>query len=103
MYDNAGNDIGDTPVDETKDPIGKPINAADPYSFASKLSLPLVITGEHENDYVRFTLGSLSWTSRTTTGPATCKNGGWDPRDGPVCGQRFGDQNAVSPILFQVP
>lgn len=85
MVENDKNDIGDTQTDPAKNPLGDPINASDPYSFTSKLPLPLVIVGEHENDYVQFTYGSLKWTSRTTSGPATCSNGGWDPRDGPKC------------------
>ena len=95
LYDNDKTVIGETPTNATN-PIGEPINTSDPYNFASKLPNAIVITGEHENDYVQFTYGGLSWTSRTTTGPATCSNGGWDPRDGPVCGLRIGDQNAVN-------
>ena len=95
MYDNNKAVIGQTAIDPTKNPIGDPINTSDPYSFSSKLSQPMIVTGEHANDYVQFTIGSLSFTSRTTTGPATCSNGGWNPRDGPVCGQKYGDQNAV--------
>lgn len=95
MLDNDKNDIGDTPTDPDKNPLGEPINTSDPYSFTSKLPNPLVIVGDHENDYVQFTYGTLQWTSRTTSGPATCSNGGWDPRDGPVCNSRFGNTNAV--------
>ena len=100
MRDNAGNNIGSTHIDSTKNPIGDPINAKDPLSFASKLTNPLIVTGEHQNDYIQFSLGALSWTSRDTTGPAHCKNGGWDPRQGPVCGQLIGsDIDAVLSLL----
>ena len=88
-------DIGDTPVNNDN-PLGAPINAADPYSFDSKLPHPIVIVGEHQNDYVQFTYGALSWQSKTPNGGANCNNGGWDPRDGPVCSPRFGDQPAVN-------
>lgn len=100
MYDNSKTVIGQT--DTSQDSIGAGINAGDPYSFTSKLPQPLIVTGEHEGDYIQFQYGSLQWTSRTTTGPATCSNGGWDPRDGPVCGLRFGDTNAVC-ISFLLP
>ena len=103
LLDNNKANIGQTSVDPTKNPIGDPINSSDPLSFDSKLPNPLVITGEHMNDYVQFTYGTLSWTSRTTTGPATCSNGGWDPRDGPICGQRFGNQNAVNNMDCSFP
>ena len=96
LKDGAGNDIGDTNVDPTTDPIGIGINSGAPYSFDSKLPNPIVITGEHENDYVQFTYGSLSWQSKTPNGGGSCNNGGWDPRDGPICGQRYGNQNAVN-------
>lgn len=95
MVDNDKNDIGDTETDPPNNTLGDPINTSDPYSFTSKLPLPLVIVGEHENDYVQFTYGSLSWTSRTTSGPATCSIGGWNPTGGPVCGSRTGNTNAV--------
>ncbi len=102
LYDNKKNIIGQTPTDE-EHPIGKPINVKDPYNFDSKLPQVIVITGEHENDYVQFAYGSLQWTSMTTNGAATCSNGGWDPRDGPVCDVRFGDQNAVNQMDCSFP
>ena len=77
---------------------------SDPYEFDSKLPNAIIITGEHENDYVQFTYGSLSWTSRTTTGSATCSNGGWDPRDGPICDERTGDnEDAVNNMDCSFP
>lgn len=96
MHDQNNVIIGQTNADPTKNPLGESINAANPYSFTSKLSNPLVAVGEHQNDYIQFSIGDLHFTSRTTTGPATCKNGGWDPRQGPNCSPRFGSQNAVS-------
>jgi hypothetical protein len=95
MKDNNHNDIGDTNTSPDKNPLGDPINASNPLSFTSKLPIPLVIVGEHQNDYVQFSYGNLQWTSRTTSGPATCSNGGWDPKDGPVCSSRFGNTLAV--------
>ena len=101
MTDGEENVLGQTVVNDTY-PLGMPINVGDTYAFMPSglptipsINTPLMITGEHENDYIQFTLGSLSWTSRTTAGVATCSNGGWDPKDGPVCGLRYGDQNAV--------
>ncbi len=102
LYDDNKNVIGQTPTDD-EHPIGKAINVKDPYNFDSKLPQVIVITGEHENDYVQFAYGNLQWTSRTTNGPATCSNGGWDPRDGPVCDLRFGDQNAVNQMDCSFP
>ena len=97
MYDNAKNVIGQT-VTDNDNPIGYAMDAGKSYSFTSKLPNPLVITGEHENDYVQFTIGTLSWQSKTPNGGASCTVGGWDPRDGPVCDLRTGDNtNAVSP------
>ena len=96
LKDGAGNDIGDTSVNPSTDPIGQGINDGSSYSFTSKLPNPLVVTGEHEHDYIQFTYGGLSWQSKTPNGGAYCNNGGWDPRDGPICGQRFGNQNAVN-------
>lgn len=93
IYDSKHNVIGQTPTNATY--YGAPINTGDPYSMTSKLADPLVVVGEHENDYIQFTLGSLSWTSRSTQAPYFASNGGWNPRDGPVC-TRFGNQNAVS-------
>lgn len=94
IYDNNKAVIGQTPTNDSY--AGASINVADPYSMLSKLADPLVIVGEHDKDYIQFTLGKQSWTSRTTTAPYFASNGGWNPKDGPVCGLRFGDQNAVS-------
>lgn len=85
LLDNDKNVIGETTVDPANNPIGDSINDGDSLSFNSKLPHPIIITGEHQNDYVQFMYGDLSWTSRTTEGPATCSNGGWDPREGSSC------------------
>ena len=99
MYDNNKATIGQTAIDETTGPpLEDPINASDPLQFNSKLPYPLVVTGEHQHDYVQFYYNGLSFTSRDTSGQAKCSLGGWDPRDGPVCTSRAGNQNAVSMI-----
>lgn len=84
MYDDAKNVIGQTVVDSDH-PIGYAMDDGNPYNFQSTLADPLVITGEHKNDYVQFTIGALSWQSRTPNGGASCRVGGWDPKDGPMC------------------
>lgn len=94
MENGNGDTIGETVINSTY-PWGMPINVNDSYSFQPTLLPAIMITGEHEGDYVQFTQGDLSWTSRTTTGVAICTNGGWDPRDGPVCGLKYGDTDAV--------
>ena len=58
MYDNDKKIIGQT--NPSGDSLGEPINTSDPYYFNSSLANPLVIVGEHENDYMQFTLGKLS-------------------------------------------
>lgn len=99
MYDNNKAVIGQTTVDENKNPLGDPINNANPLNFQSKLPHPLRVTGEHQNDYVQFDYGDLHWQSRIPNGGASCSVGGWDPRDGPIC-DLFGDQYAVSISIF---
>lgn len=63
-----------------------PINVGD-YASVFGLTHPLEITGEHENDYVQFTYGDVSWQSKTPNDEAGagCTVGGWDPREGPTC------------------
>lgn len=96
MYDNDKNVIGQTATDGDH-PNGYAMDDGNSYSFTSKLADALVITGEHENDYVQFTIGALNWQSKSPNGGATCTVGGWDPRDGPVCDGLLDDsQNAVS-------
>lgn len=90
MYDNVKNIIYETPQNYLANfGLGEPINSGDGATFQGPLPNAIQITGEHENDYVQFAYGSLSWTSRTTSGPwsnpAGCSDGGWDPNDGPVC------------------
>lgn len=97
LKDGAGNDIGDTSVDSTKDPIGMGINDGSSYKFPSKLPNVLEVTGEHEHDYIQFKYGDLEWQSKQPNGGGHCNNGGWDPRSGPICGLRFvGNRNAVN-------
>ena len=103
MYDNNKANIGQTNVDRTKNPLGDPINVGDSLSFQSKLPFPLVVTGEHEHDYVQFNYNGLQWKSHDRTGPGTCTVGGWDPRDGPLCGGRFGQKNAHNQMDCSFP
>ena len=96
LVDGAGHLIGDT--DTSANPLGAPINVGNSYSFQppNKLPNPLVVTGEHENDYVQFAYGDLSWGSKSPNGGAYCNVGGWDPRDGPICLGSYTLQNAVN-------
>ena len=104
LVDDKKNEIGAITANDT-DSLGVPINAKDPYSFTSKLPMPIVITGEHRGDYVQFTYGGTSWRSTTKTGPATCSNGGWDPKGGPHCSPNpnFIDQNSVKNMDCSFP
>jgi len=54
-----------------------------------------IVTKEHRGDYVQFTYGSPSWQSETPNGGGSCEADGWSPSDGPSCGLRAGEQNAV--------
>ena len=95
LKDNNKNIIAQSVIDDDH-PIGYAMDDGNPYTFTSVLPNPLVITGEHENDYVQFTYGGLSWQSKAPNGGATCSVGGWDPRDGPVCDDFLGfTENAV--------
>lgn len=85
LKDNAGTEIGNTNGN-------KGINDGASLFLDSKLPSKLVVTGEHSGDYVQFTYGDLSWTNTEPKkdGDATlayCNSGGWDPREGPVCGR----------------
>jgi hypothetical protein len=91
LLDNNKNTIYQTPPqDLANGGLGDPINVGNGTTIQGPLPNTMAITGEHQNDYIQFTYGSLSWTSRTTSGPATCSNGGWNPRDGPACFVGFG-------------
>ena len=96
MYDGKKNDIGET----TQADPGVPMNAAKPYSFTSKLKHPLVITGEHSNDYVQFNIDGIQWTSSNPGDNAHCDTGGWDPRQGPTC--TYGRDPVESPATRQM-
>ncbi|KAL9077076.1 MAG: hypothetical protein Q9157_003499, partial [Trypethelium eluteriae] len=89
LLDNNKATIYQTSTDGAHADWGEPINAGNGSTIQGPLPYPIQIIGEHENDYVQFTYGSASWTSRTDSGPANCANGGWNPRDGPVCGTEF--------------
>ncbi|KAL8652672.1 MAG: hypothetical protein Q9210_002548 [Variospora velana] len=91
MVDDKKLPIGETQVSNGE--AGVHIDDGNPYSFNSKLLNPLVITGEHQDDYVQFTIGGLSWQSKEPNGGASCTVGGWDPRQGPIC-SRFQTQPA---------
>lgn len=59
-------------VNDDDHPIGYGMNDGNPYSLSSRLPNPLIITGEHENDHVQSTYGSLSWQSKISNGGASC-------------------------------
>lgn len=79
--DNNKAIIGST-VNDDDHPIGYGMNDGNPYSLSSRLPNPLIITGEHENNYVHFTYGSLSRQGKIPNGGASCTVGGWDPEMG---------------------
>lgn len=79
--------------------LGQPINVGSGAIIQGPLPNPIAITGEHENDYIQFTYGGLSWQSRTPNGGGSCGVGGWDPRDGPVCDDGLG---ITQPALNQM-
>ena len=93
--DNNRAIIGQSDTDEDH-PIGYAMDSDNPYSFVSKLPQPLVITGEHENDYVQFAYGGLRWQSNRPNGGGVCTVGGWDPRSGPTCAKNAIIVNPVS-------
>ncbi|KAF2501532.1 SGNH hydrolase [Lophium mytilinum] len=77
IRDNSGTVVG---TSEGR----KAINDNAPLRLSSKLPQDLVITGEHQGDYVQFTYGSLHWTSGDKKDgdddDAYCILGDWDPR-----------------------
>ena len=90
LLDNNKHVIYQTPASYfDNNGLGEPINANSGTSIQGPLQHPLAITGEHENDYIQFTYGSLSWQSKQANGGAQCSVGGWNPRDGPVCDEVF--------------
>ena len=94
LVDDKKQIIGQT--ETSKDKPGEKMDAGNPYHFKNnKLKNDLIITGEHWNDYVRFTIGKLSWTSREPNGGASCTVGGWDPRHGARCEKGL-PRNAVN-------
>lgn len=94
MYDNNRAVIGET-VNDNSHLSGYAMDAGNSYSFTSKLPNPLVITGEHDNDYVQFSYGGLSWQSKKSIGGGSCSVGGWDLKDGPICGSWTGNHTVV--------
>lgn len=87
LMDDKKETIGKTDISGGS--LGEHIDAGNSYRFKSKLHNDLVITGEHQGDYVQFTVGDISWTSSEANGGANCAMGGWDPKHGPSC-FRFG-------------
>jgi hypothetical protein len=59
--------------------------AKQPLKMKSKLENLLEVTAEHKGDYIQFTVGSESWTSKDNDKSASnyCNTGGWDPREDP--------------------
>lgn len=94
LLDAEGDSIGDTHVDERTNPLGDGIN--DGKSYTGKLLKPIVLTGG--DDYVRFKFGDLECTSKQFNEDASCKIGGWRPKEGPVCGETKGNRNVVNKI-----
>ena len=86
LLDNNKNVIYQTSQDDFDNgDLGDPINAGNGTTIQGPLPDPIAITGEHDDDYVQFTYGSLSWQSKQPNGGAQCSVGGWNPRDGPLC------------------
>jgi hypothetical protein len=76
LLDNGKNVIGTTAL--VNNDMGPSINDADPFSMDRLLPYPLVVTGEHEGDYIQFSYDGLAWKSTDSNGAGNCKQGGWD-------------------------
>ena len=66
---------------------GQRINAGQSLSIQETgMSNPLMVTGEHTNDYIQFSYGTASWVSGTTDGDNNCtlKGSDWS-KEGPKC------------------
>lgn len=95
IWDVGGNQIGFQSVTEA--------GATNPLPVKSKLEDPLVVTPEHKGNYVQFALGTENFDSRQhdQTALSWCSTGGWDPREGPICGgSRLPPKSSVSTLYF---
>lgn len=63
-----------------------PIECGDGNPFAWDAALPdkMYITPEARDDYIQFTIGSVSWSSNSADGDKRCKVGDWDTQMDPV-------------------
>ena len=79
IWDAAGDKIGHQDTERA--------GAESPLPVKSKLEDPLIVTGEHDGDYVQFSLGVLQFSTKDDDHkkPNWCSTGGWDPREGPAC------------------
>ncbi|KAF1987753.1 hypothetical protein K402DRAFT_330113 [Aulographum hederae CBS 113979] len=87
LLDSDKKEIYKTP-DGLNEGLGMPINDKDHSSFQGPLPNPVYVTGEHQDNYVQFRYGDLSWTSDTKIRDpveADCTAGGFDPKEGPSC------------------
>lgn len=65
--------------------VGIDAGAFDPLSFNSALPNPLVITPEAQNgDYIQFTIGSQSWTTKDNGAVPGCNTGAWSSAYSPA-------------------
>ena len=67
---------------------GVPINDAHPLRLKEPgMSQELVVTGEHQKDYIQFTYGTVKWVSGQQVGDAHCTLNGpdWNPKGPPNC------------------
>jgi hypothetical protein len=60
-------------------------------SWASKLESRITLTGEHQGDYIQFSVADQAWPSNQSDKSKDnwCNTGGWDPKQGPSCGSAF--------------
>ncbi|KAI4121297.1 MAG: hypothetical protein LQ338_006444 [Usnochroma carphineum] len=97
IWDVGGNQIGYQSV--------KQAGATGPLSVKSKLEDPLIVTPEHQHDYVQFTLGTENFdsTQQDQTQLSWCSTGGWDPREGPICAKISHSSERQMDCYFQCP
>lgn len=78
MFDDSKSEIGRAGFKHNSGD-GDPIDCGDgdPFSWKTKLPDSLDMTPEARHQYIQFSIGSLSWTTRDSKGDKQCKVGGW--------------------------
>ena len=84
LQDDAKDSVGTTFAGTGDNAVEAGKNGGDPYELQGYYETLFVTPEARDGDYIQFSIGQQSWTTKNGTGVPRCQVGGWDSSFTPI-------------------